>query len=217
MKRKQKKRETFQAPNGEKRILLHSCCAPCSGPVIEKMHAAGLELTIFFYNPNIHPKREYEIRKEENIRYAQKLGIPFYDADYDRDNWFEKIKGLEWEPERGERCSKCFDMRFLRTAAFAKERGFAVFTSSLGISRWKDMDQINRCGRNVAAAFDGITYWEYNWRKQGGSSRMIELAKEEAFYQQQYCGCVFSLRDTNRHRIKSGRKPIRIGEDFYTK
>lgn len=212
-----KQQPAFETPGGEKKILLHSCCAPCSGPVIEKMHESGLELTIFFYNPNIHPKREYEIRKDENIRYAEKLGIPFVDADYDADNWFERTRGMEWIPERGERCSVCFDMRFVRTAHYASENGFRVITSSLGISRWKDMDQINRCGREAAKLFPNMTYWEYNWRKQGGSARMIELAKEETFYQQQYCGCVYSLRDTNKHRLSGGREPVQIGEDYYGK
>ena len=206
----------FKTPGDEKKVLLHSCCAPCSGPVIEKMHEAGLELTIFFYNPNIHPKREYEMRKQENIRYAEKLGIPFVDADYDVENWYERVKGHEDDPERGERCSLCFDMRFLRTALYAKENNFKVITSSLGISRWKDMDQINRAGVGAASQFEGITYWEFNWRKQGGSQRMIELAKEEEFYAQQYCGCVYSLRDTNQHRKKMGRPVIKLGEDFYS-
>ena len=118
----------FNVPNGEKRVLLHSCCAPCSGPLIEKMHESGLELTIFFYNPNIHPKKEYELRKEENIRYAEKLGIPFVDADYDVQDWFARAKGMEKEPEKGVRCTMCFDMRFVRTALYAHEHDFKVIT-----------------------------------------------------------------------------------------
>jgi len=210
-----KRKQTFQAPNNEKKVLLHSCCAPCSGPVIERMHESGLDLTIFFYNPNIHPKREYEIRKEENIRYAKKLGIPFVDADYDTTNWFEKTKGHEWDPERGERCSLCFDMRFLKTAEYAEKNNFKVMTSSLGISRWKDFDQINQSGRHAASQFQNLTYWEFNWRKGGGSARMIELSKEEEFYQQQYCGCVYSLRDTNKWRTSKEREAIEIGKDYY--
>jgi len=98
------------------KVLLHSCCAPCAGDLMKRMKASGIELTIFFYNPNIHPKKEYEIRKEENIRYAKELDIEFIDADYDVQNWFSRAKGLEKEPERGVRCTKCFDMRFERTA-----------------------------------------------------------------------------------------------------
>ena len=107
------------------------------------MQASGIDFTIFFYNPNIHPLHEYELRKNENIRFAEKFGIPFIDADYDRDNWFERAKGMEHEPERGIRCTMCFDMRFERTALYAHENGFPVMTSSLGISRWKNMQQIN--------------------------------------------------------------------------
>ena len=114
------------------------------------MKASGINLTLFFYNPNIHPLKEYEYRKLENIKYAEKNDIAFIDADYDTDNWFDRIKGLENEPERGERCTKCFDMRFERTALYAKENGFSIFTSSLGISRWKDFNQINGCGERAA-------------------------------------------------------------------
>ncbi len=202
-------------PEGEKRILLHSCCAPCSGEVIEAMVKSGLELTIFFYNPNIHPKKEYELRKNENIRYAEKLGIPFVDADYDVQNWFARAKGMEQEPEKGIRCTMCFDMRFLRTALYAHEHGFKVFTSSLGISRWKDMNQINRSGEYAASHFDQVQYWTYNWRKQGGGARMYDIAKREHFYKQEYCGCIYSLRDTNQWRESNGREPIAIGEEFY--
>lgn len=207
--------ELFEVPFGEEKVLLHSCCAPCSGPVIERMHKSGIKLTIFFYNPNIHPKKEYEIRKKENIRYAEKLGIDFIDADYDVQNWFARAKGMEQDPERGKRCSMCFDMRFERTALYAYENNFKIITSSLGISRWKDMNQINESGLRSASHYEGITYWTYNWRKEGGGARMYELAKEEEFYKQEYCGCIFSLRDTNDWRKINNRPEIAIGEEFY--
>lgn len=202
-------------PNGEKKVLLHSCCAPCSGSVIEDMVLSGLEVTIFFYNPNIHPRKEYEMRKQENIRYAKKLGISFIDADYDVQNWFVRAKGLESEPERGVRCTMCFDMRFQRTALYAYENGFKVFTSSLGISRWKNMEQINNSGVLAASHYEDVTYWTYNWRKNSGGARMYEISKQEEFYKQEYCGCIFSLRDTNQWREKNGREKIKICENFY--
>lgn len=136
------------------------------------MTASGIDYAIYFYNPNIHPDREYEIRKNENIRFAAEHNIEFIDADYDRDNWFERVKGLEDEPERGER---------------------------------------------AAARYPELVYWTYNWRKGGGSARMIEISKREEFYQQEYCGCVYSLRDTNRHRRAQGRERIKIGIKFYGK
>ena len=208
-------RPKLTLPGGHERLLLHSCCAPCSAEPMEAILASGIEFTIFFYNPNIHPQREYELRKNENIRFAEKHGIPFVDADYDTDNWFARAKGLENEPERGARCTACFDMRFERTALYAHEHGFSVFSSSLGISRWKDMAQINGCGIRAASRYPGMQYWDYNWRKGGGSARMIEISKRETFYQQEYCGCVYSLRDSNRHRRANGRDRIRIGVQYY--
>ncbi len=208
--------DIFKVPGGQNKVLMHSCCAPCSGELMEKMIDSGIELTIFFYNPNIHPKKEYEIRKNENIRFAEKMNIDFVDADYDVQNWFARAKGMEHEPERGVRCSMCFDMRFARTALHAYENGFKVITSSLGISRWKDMDQINASGAKSVAPYDGVAYWVYNWRKDGGSARMYEIAKRENFYKQEYCGCIYSLRDTNDWRESKGREKIAIGEQFYS-
>jgi len=197
------------------KVLLHSCCAPCSGEVMDAMTASNIDYAIFFYNPNIHPLREYELRKQENIRYARQHGIAFIDADYDTDNWFARVKGLEHTPERGERCTVCFDMRFERTALYAHEHGYPVITSSLGISRWKDMQQINGCGARAAARYENLVYWDYNWRKKGGAARMIEISKRENFYQQEYCGCVYSLRDTNRWRKAQGRDIVRLGQKYY--
>ena len=208
------KRPKLETPNGEKKLLLHSCCAPCAGEIMEALAASDIDTTIYFYNPNIHPKDEYELRKDENIRFAEKLGMPIIDADYDRDEWFERTKGQENEPERGERCSTCFDMRFQKTAKFASENDFDIISSTLGISRWKDMSQINESGAKSAAPHK-IPYWDFNWRKQGGSSRMLELSKKENFYQQEYCGCVYSLRDTNNWRIAKGRNKIERGVKFY--
>ena len=202
-----------QAKNNK--VLLHSCCAPCAGDLMERMLASNIDITIFFYNPNIHPKKEYLIRKEENIKFAEKLNIKFIDADYDVQNWFTRAKGLEYSPERGERCAKCFDMRFERTALYAYENGFDIFTSSLGISRWKNMEQINDCGERAAKNYPNLTYWTYNWRKHGGASRMYEIAKQEEFYKQEYCGCIYSLRDTNQWRVANNRPEISIGEEFY--
>jgi epoxyqueuosine reductase len=182
---------------------------------MEAIQASGITYAIFFYNPNIHPLKEYELRKRENIRFAEKHGVAFIDADYDRDEWFVRAKGMEMEPERGIRCTMCFDMRFERTALFAHEHGYNVISSSLGISRWKNMAQINACGHRAAARYPGLVYWDYNWRKNGGATRMVEISKREHFYQQEYCGCVYSLRDSNRERVAQGRERIRIGVKYY--
>lgn len=209
-------RDILSLPNEAKKLLLHSCCAPCSGEVMEALLASDIDFSIFFYNPNIHPIQEYDIRKQENINFATKHGIPFIDADYDKDNWFARIKGLEYEPERGKRCTVCFDMRFERTALYAHEHGFPVISSSLGISRWKDMNQINDAGLRAAARYPSMVYWTYNWRKQGGAARMYEIAKRENFYKQEYCGCVYSLRDTNAWRKANERERVKIGINYYS-
>lgn len=208
-------RNKLVLPLGHTKLLLHSCCAPCSGEIMEALLFAEIDYTIFFYNPNIHPLQEYEIRKQENIDFALKHKITFIDADYDPQNWFSRVQGLEWQPERGQRCTVCFDLRFERTALYASEHGFAVISSSLGISRWKDFNQINMAGTRAASRYPNMIYWTYNWRKDGGSARMYQIAKRENFYQQEYCGCVYSLRDTNLWRKKNNRTRIKIGVKYY--
>ena len=179
-------------PNGERKVLIHTCCAPCVGGIIERMMASGIDCTIFFYNPNVHPEEEYEKRKNEYISFAKRKAIAFVDTDYDQEKWAERVKGLENEPERGNRCTVCFDMRLERTALHAHENGFKVFTSSLGISRWKNLEQINECGTAAASKYPNLSYWTFNWRKKGGSQFNNEISKKEGFYRQNYCGCVFS-------------------------
>ena len=174
-------RERIHLPDDGKKLLLHSCCAPCSGEVMEAIIASEIEFSVFFYNPNIHPKKEYDLRKEENIRFAEKHNIPFIDADYDVDNWFDRAKGMEMEPERGIRCTMCFDMRFERTALYAFENGFDVISSSLGISRWKNMEQINSSGIRAAGHYPGVTYWTYNWRKKVVRPGCLKSVKTSSF------------------------------------
>ena len=209
-------RPKLETPNGQNRLLLHSCCAPCAGEIMEAVAASDMETTVFFYNPNIHPIEEYEIRKRENKRFCDQLGFEFVDVDYDKENWFKRIKGLEDEPERGDRCTKCFDMRFERSALYANENDFPLFATTLGISRWKDLDQVNDSGLRAAKPYKNLIFWDLNWRKKGGSSRMIEISKREEFYQQEYCGCVYSLRDTNRWRKENNRSRIIRGVKHYS-
>jgi len=208
-------RPTMVLPDNKKNLLLHSCCAPCAGEIMEALIKSNIHPTIYFYNPNIHPIEEYKIRKNENKKFCEKLGLNFIDADYDKDNWFDRIKGLENEPERGKRCTQCFDMRFERSALFASENNFDLFATTLGISRWKDMNQINSSGLRAARRYSEVDYWDFNWRKKGGSLRMIEISKREKFYQQEYCGCVYSLRDSNKWRKENNRDRIVRGIKFY--
>jgi predicted adenine nucleotide alpha hydrolase (AANH) superfamily ATPase len=206
----------LQLPSGHKKLLLHSCCAPCSGDIMLRLKESSVNYTIYFYNPNIHPRQEYILRKEENLEFARKYNIPFIDDDYDTRNWFDRVKGQEWEPERGKRCSSCFDMRFYKTAEYASNNNFSLISSTLGISRWKDMNQINQSGLKAVSHFNDIDYWTFNWRKNKGSENMIKISKKEKFYMQEYCGCVYSLRDTNIWRHKNNRPDIKIGLKYYS-
>ncbi len=174
------------------RLLLHVCCAPCSGAILEGLHAALRDVTVFFYNPNIHPREEYERRKEEVLRFAKLLQIPVIVTDYDTDAWFARIKGLEHEPERGRRCDACFALRMERTALYAHENGFPLFATTLSISRHKNQAQVHAAGHAAAEPYDDVVFWDYNWRKKGGADEAIALARREAFYHQNYCGCVYS-------------------------
>ena len=188
---------------GEKTVLLHTCCAPCSSAIIEALMREGITPVIYYCNPNIYPYEEYEIRKNECTRYAQALGLEIVDADYDHENWLEAVKGLENEPERGGRCMKCFKLRLLRTALYAQERGIKVITTTLASSRWKSLDQINEAGLWAVAQLEGKTippddkpviWWDRNWRKGGLQERRLQILKEYDFYNQLYCGCEFSMR-----------------------
>ena len=181
---------------GEKTVLLHTCCAPCSSAIIEAMMQNGITPVIYYCNPNIYPQEEYEIRKNECTRYAQALGLEIVDADYDHENWLCEMKGLENEPERGGRCLKCFKLRLLRTARYARERGIKVITTTLASSRWKSLDQINEAGqwacKNIPPD-DCVIWWDQNWRKGGLQERRNQILKEYDFYNQRYCGCEFSM------------------------
>jgi hypothetical protein len=201
--------EGRRAPDGRK-VLLHSCCAPCSGAMIAEMREAGFDVTIFFYNPNIHPRREYELRKAENVRYAEALGVPFVDADYDADEWFKRARGLEFSPERGARCTMCFDMRMERTALYAHEHGYAIITTTNATSRWKDAAQVDGSGLRAAARYADVEYWFRNWQTDAMSARKYEINAQQRFYKQEYCGCSYSLRDSNLWRAKQGLPPVEI-------
>ena len=185
----------IQAPMGETRVLLHTCCAPCSSAIIEALIQNGITPVIYYCNPNIYPQEEYEIRKNECTRYAESLGLEIIDADYDHENWLEAVKGLEDEPERGGRCLKCFKLRLLRTAEYARQRGIKVITTTLASSRWKSLDQIDEAGLWACGQVSGdVIWWGRNWRKGGLQERRLQIIKEYDFYNQLYCGCEFSMR-----------------------
>ena len=199
-----KHQHTIEVPEGLERVLLHACCAPCSSAIVEWMLANGIRPTIYYMNPNIYPREEYEIRKAESKRHAEGLGIEWIDDDWRHDNWLTCVHGLEGEPERGCRCLRCFEVRLTATARKAVELGIGWFATTLASSRWKRLDQIEEAGRlaeqAVADAETGVPaarFWAQNWRKGGLQERRNQLLKEFGFYNQQYCGCEFS-RDSRR-------------------
>ena len=204
-----KKKAEIQAPMGETTVLLHTCCAPCSSAIIEALLQNGITPVIYYCNPNIYPREEYEIRKNECTRYAQSLGLEIVDDDYDHESWLQEMAGLENEPERGGRCLKCFKMRLLRTARYAGLRGIKVITTTLASSRWKSLDQINEAGQwacdavrqrveNEIPPENEVIWWNQNWRKGGLQERRLEIIRQYGFYNQQYCGCEFSMRKETR-------------------
>lgn len=199
----------LEVPGGERKVLLHTCCAPCSSAIVECLMKNGITPLIYYCNPNIYPEEEYLIRKNECTRYAESLGLEIVDADYGHDAWLERMKGLEDQPERGSRCLECFRMRLVSAAGYAHIHGYHVITTTLASSRWKSLDQINTAGRYAASLYDDVIWWDRNWRKNGLQERRNRLIKEYGFYNQQYCGCEFSMRDmahaAPRTEITNGR------------
>ena len=188
------KQPAIQKPEGLTDVLLHACCAPCSSAIVEWMMANGVRPVIYYFNPNIWPREEYEIRKQESKRHAESLGLTWIDGDYNHEEWLHGVCGLESEPERGRRCEQCFILRLTAAAKKAQELGIPYFTTTLASSRWKSLDQINRAGE-IAEKSVQCHYWAQNWRKGGLYERRNQLLKEFNFYNQQYCGCEFSIRD----------------------
>lgn len=181
-------------PEGLSEVLLHACCAPCSSAIVEWMLQHGVRPTIYYYNPNIFPLKEYETRKEESKRHAESLGIRWIDGDYDHEAWLQGVCGLEGEPERGRRCEQCFTLRLTAAAHEARRQGIRFFATTLASSRWKSLEQITRAGLEAEKAVPGTTFWAQNWRKGGLQDRRNELLREYGFYNQLYCGCEFSFR-----------------------
>ena len=177
------------------KILLHSCCAPCSGAILEHLVGSGAYPLVFFSNSNIFPKAEYDLRLSELVRYARKVGVEVIEDEYDHEAWLAAVKGFEKERERGARCLRCFRFRLERAARYAGEHGFEVLTTTLASSRWKDLSQVDDAGLYACSLFPGVTWWGRNWRKGGLQQRRSEIIREQCFYNQTFCGCEFSRRE----------------------
>ena len=184
------------------KLLLHSCCAPCSSYVLEYL-SDYFEITVFYYNPNIFPESEYTKRILEQQMLIQdmkvKYPISFLAGSYERDKFYEIAAGLEHLKEGGERCFKCYELRLEEAAKIAQEGEFYYFTTTLSISPMKNAEKLNEIGNKVGAKY-GVSYLQSDFKKKNGYKRSIELSKEFGLYRQDYCGCEFSFRDRQREK-----------------
>jgi hypothetical protein len=173
-------------------VLLHICCAPDSTAVFERL-SHGFEVHGFFHNPNIHPAGEYQKRLAEARKVAREMGFPLLVPAFDPEAWDLAVRGLEEEPEGGDRCLVCFRVNLRATARMAREMGIPFFTTTLTISPHKDSERILGIGRDAGAEF-GVGFLGENFKKRDGFKRSLELSRNLALYRQEYCGCRFSQR-----------------------
>lgn len=188
-----KPEKIYKIPLMKKKLLLHSCCGPCSTVCIERTKDE-YDVVVFYYNPNIEPFEEYERRKEEQIKVCEHFGVKYLDFDYDNDGWHKFVEGLEKEREGGARCEKCFIYRLDRTAKYAKENGFDIFGTTLSVSPHKNTNLINAVGEKISKE-EKIEFLAESFKKKDGYLRSINLSKEFGLYRQNYCGCLFAKGD----------------------
>lgn len=183
----------------DKRLLLHSCCAPCSSHCLSEL-SPQIGVTVLYYNPNLDCAEEYEKRKREQIRFLQETGFAdFLDCDYAPEDYISAVRGLEEEKEGGARCAVCFRLRLDRTAREAKARGFDYFATTLTVSPLKNAKLINTIGFAVAEEV-GVKYLPSDFKKRGGYLHSVRLSEEYGLYRQDYCGCAFSKAERERQK-----------------
>ena len=182
--------EQISKLNKKEKLLLHSCCAPCSTACIERLKPY-FDITVYYYNPNLDTIEEYELRSSEQQKYCKLVGVDFIKEDFLQDEYLNAVKGLEDQPEGASRCAKCFELRLGKTAVVAKERGFNYFATTLTVSPLKNATLINGIGLDLGQKI-GVNYLYTDFKKQGGYLRSIELSKQNNLYRQNYCGCAFS-------------------------
>ena len=174
------------------KLLLHSCCAPCSSACILKLQSA-FQITVFYYNPNIDNELEYYKRQDEQVKFCKNFGITVIENPFNPSEFYSLAKGLENLKEGGERCFKCYQLRLKKTAEFAKENGFDYFATTLTLSPLKNAEKLNEIGFNLQSEI-GVKYLPSDFKKDGGYLKSIELSKEYNLYRQNYCGCSYSKR-----------------------
>lgn len=182
--------EEIKKLNGKKKILMHSCCGPCSTACIERLKEY-FDITVVYYNPNIEPLDEYIKRKNEQIRALNLLGIKYMDCDYDNETYKKIADPLKDEPEGGKRCTACFALRLKKTATLARDNDFDYFTTTLTVSPHKNSELINKLGIEIGENV-GVKFLVADFKKREGYKRSIELSKEFNLYRQNYCGCSYS-------------------------
>ncbi len=184
-------------------VLLHSCCGPCSSSVLERL-TADFDVTILWYNPNIYPEAEYGKRLDALLELLEKNGmkdrVHVLVEPWRSEEFYERIKGLEKEPEGGKRCEQCFLLRLSETARTAAEKGFDYFCTTLTVSRYKNAPLINELGETVGRNA-GIKWLPSDFKKHGGEQRSQELSREYGLYRQDYCGCAYSLKARQAHDL----------------
>lgn len=184
-------------------LFLHSCCAPCSSYVLEYL-SEYFKITVFYYNPNIYPDEEYYKRVEEQKQFIQtfpaKHTIQFVEGEFDKERFYETVKGLENVPEGGERCFLCYELRLREAAEKASALNMDYFTTTLSISPLKNAKKLNDIGLSLAKEYP-VKYLVSDFKKKNGYKRSVELSQQFGIYRQDYCGCVFSKQDREK---KSG-------------
>lgn len=174
-------------------MLVHLCCAPDALYVLSLLKE-DYEVCGYFYNPNIHPRQEYDLRLDETRKVARVLDIRLYEELYDDERWLRITQKFKEEPEKGRRCDVCYAMRLEKTAQKASELGFDIFTTVMSLSPWKKAESLNRMGRMFASRY-GIRFLEADFKKKDGFRKSIELSKDHGLYRQNYCGCVYSKKN----------------------
>ena len=194
----QKELDRIIQKRGQKtpRVLLHSCCGPCSSAVLEYI-TQYFDVTLLWYNPNLYPKEEFDRRFKTQVELIEKMGladkVDILAEPWKSEDYYCRVKGLENEPEGGKRCAECFRLRLLETARLAKHYGYDYFCTTLTLSRHKDAVLINTIGEEIAKAV-GVSWLPSDFKKRNGENRSIELSEQYGLYRQLYCGCEFSLR-----------------------
>lgn len=195
--------ESWQREGRVPSLLLHSCCAPCSSYVLEYL-SRYMRITVFYYNPNIYPPAEYQMRTEEQKRLIESMEttypVQFLEGTYVPQEFYDAVKGLEKEPEGGARCEVCFRQRLSMAAKVAAEGGFDYVTTTLSISPLKSAPKLNEIGEDEAAKH-GVSYLPSDFKKKDGYKRSVALSEKFGLYRQDYCGCVFSRRGTSENSV----------------